>query len=133
MGLFGKIKNILFEDDDEDEVSEMPTYTKEDIVESPKRAEVEVEHTHVVEEPIKTSDNSYFTNVKRDIDLTYDEKDVLGEIPGAREMIPEKKVEEVPVQLPKQEEKKSVFLSFDEEEFERVCEYIESLADSVEE
>lgn len=120
MGLFGNLKKILFEDDDEDEVSAMPTYTKEDVLETPKRAEVEMEPTPVVEEPIKTSDNSHFSNVKRDIDLNYDEKDVLGEIPGAREIIPEKRQEEVPVQVPKKEEKKSVFLSFDEEEFERL-------------
>lgn len=121
MGLFGNLKKILFEDDDEDEeVSAMPTYTKDDIVESPKRIEEEVEVTPIVEEPIKTSDNSHFTNVKRDIDLNYDEKDVLGEIPGAKEVISERRVEETPVQTPKKEEKKSVFLSFDEEEFERL-------------
>lgn len=120
MGLFGNLKKILFEDDDEEEVSAMPTYTKDDIVESPKRMEEEVEATPIVEEPIKTSDNSHFTNVKRDIDLNYDEKDVLGEIPGAKEVIPERRVEETPVQAPKKEEKKSVFLSFDEEEFERL-------------
>ena len=120
MGLFGNLKKILFEDDDEEEVSAMPTYTKDDIVESPKRMEEEVEVTPIVEEPIKTSDNSHFTNVKRDIDLNYDEKDVLGEIPGAKEVIPERRVEETPVQTPKKEEKKSVFLSFDEEEFERL-------------
>lgn len=120
MGLFGNLKKILFEDDDEEEVSAMPTYTKDDIVESPKRMEEEVEATPIVEEPIKTSDNSHFTNVKRDIDLNYDEKDVLGEIPGAKEVIPERRVEETQVQTPKKEEKKSVFLSFDEEEFERL-------------
>ena len=117
MGLFGKIKNILFEDDEEE--TEMPVYTKEEVKETQKRVEIHEEAVPVVEEPIKTSDNSHFRNVKRDIDLNFDEKDVLGEIPGAMENIPsrvEQRVEE-PI---KAEEKKSVFPSFDEAEFERL-------------
>ena len=117
MGLFGKIKNILFEDDEEE--TEMPVYTKEEVKETQKRVEIHEEAVPVVEEPIKTSDNSHFRNVKRDIDLNFDEKDVLGEIPGAMENIPtraEQRVEELaPV-----EEKKSIFPSFDEAEFERL-------------
>ena len=118
MGLFGKIKNILFED--EDEVEEMPVYTKEEIKETTKRVEVE-EPTPVVEEPIKTSDNSYFTNVKRDIDLSYDERDVLGDVTEIKREVVEthREIKEESV-TPKVEEKKSVFLSFDEEEFERL-------------
>lgn len=115
MGIFGNLKKILFEDDDEDEVSSMPTYTKEDIVETSRDVEVEPESTKV-EEPIKTSDNTRFSNVKRDIDF-YDEKDVLGDIPEVANKVVEEKVAEVPV---KKEEKKSVFPSFDEEEFERL-------------
>lgn len=117
MGLFGKIKNILFEDDEE--IDEMPVYTKEEVKEIPRR-EVEVESTPVVEEPIKTSDNSYFKNVKRDIDLNFDEKDVLGEIPGASSEIVEPKEEQVEVSQKPVEEKKSIFPSFDEDEFERL-------------
>lgn len=121
MGLFNNIKKILFEDDDEeDETTEIPTFTKEDVEET----EVKMEPVEVKEEPIKTNDNSYFPNVKRDIDLNFDEKDILGEIPGAAEVISkeEPKVEEVvppAVEEPK-EKKNSVFLSFDEEEFERL-------------
>lgn len=118
MGLFGKIKNILFED--EDEVEEMPVYTKEEVKESTKRVEVE-EPAPVVEEPIKTSDNSYFTNVKRDIDLSYDERDVLGDVTEKkREVVEAPREAKEEVVVPKVEEKKSVFLSFDEEEFERL-------------
>lgn len=118
MGLFGKIKNILFED--EDEVEEMPVYTKEEVKETAKKVEVE-EPTPVVEEPIKTSDNSYFTNVKRDIDLSYDERDVLGDVTETkREVVEVRKEVKEEVVEPKPEEKKSVFLSFDEEEFERL-------------
>lgn len=118
MGLFGKIKNILFEDDDE---VEMPVYTKEEERETVK-VEEEVKPIPVVEEPIKTSDNSRFRNVKRDIDLNFDERDVLGEIPGAMNTVTSHRSEEkienpVPVVEP---EKKSPFLSFDEDEFERL-------------
>lgn len=117
MGFFGKIKNILFEDDDE--VEEMPVYTKEEVKDIPKK-NVEERTISEDEGPIKTSDNSRFRNVKRDIDLSYDEKDVLGEIPGAMDVMETSKKEDV---LPKEEvreEKKSPFLSFDEDEFERL-------------
>ena len=117
MGIFGKIKNILFEDDEE--FDEMPVYTKEEVKEVPRK-EVEVEPAPIVEEPIKTSDNSYFKNVKRDIDLNFDEKDVLGEIPGVSSEIVEPKVEHVEVPQKRVEEKKSIFPSFDEDEFERL-------------
>ena len=120
MGLFGNLKKILFEDDDEEEVSEMPTYTKEDIVDSSKNSDNGVVVEPVVEEPIKTSDRSHFTNVKRDIDLNFDETDVLGEIPGAKDVMNEKKEVDHSVSISKMEEKKSVFPSFDEEEFERL-------------
>ncbi len=117
MGLFGKIKNILFEDDEE-EVEEMPVYTKEDVKENTKKIEEEI--PKVVEEPIKTSDNSRFTNLKRDNDLSFDENDVLGEVAGGEHVVKEniQQVEETPVE-PK-EEKKSIFPSFDEDEFERL-------------
>jgi hypothetical protein len=117
MGIFGNLKKILFEDDDEDELSSMPTYTKEDVVETSKKSEVEKEVV-AVEEPIRTSDDYHFSNVKRDIDFSYDEKDVLCEIPDAVGVVQEEKKVEERVQ-PKPE-KKSVFPSFDEEEFERL-------------
>lgn len=116
MGFFGKIKNILFEDDDE--VEEMPVYTKEEVKETSKK-NVEEKNTSEEVEPIKPSEHYRFSNVKRDIDLNYDEKDVLGEVPGAREAInsENKNVEE---SKPKEEKKSSIFMSFDEEEFERL-------------
>ena len=119
MGLFSKIKNILFEDDEE--VEEMPVYTKEEIKETPRKADVEVKPVPVVEEPIKTSDDSYFKNVKRDIDLNFDENDVLGEIQNVaantnQVVLPK---EETP-EIIRTEEKKQVFPSFDEDEFERL-------------
>lgn len=121
MGLFGKIKNILFEEDDE--VEEMPVYTKDEVKEIPKKMDVDDKPEPIVEEPIKTSPSSRFRNVKRDIDLSFDESDVLGEIPGAGEVMSSKKNDDSYSETPaetKKEEKKSPFLSFDEDEFERL-------------
>ncbi len=119
MGLFSKIKNILFEEDDE--VEEMPVYTKEEVKETTKKTEVEDKPNSVIEEPITTSSNSRFRNVKRDIDLSFDESDVLGEIPGAKDLMSSTQVEEKKeIVEPVKEEKKSPFLSFDEDEFERL-------------
>ena len=121
MGLWGNFKKILFEDDEE-ELQEMPVYSdKEEVKETPVETVVP-EVKPEVEEPIKMDESSRFSNVKRDIDLSFDESDVLDDIIANREV---KKVE--PVKQPvletpvvKQEEKKSVFLSFDEDEFDRL-------------
>lgn len=121
MGLFGKIKNILFEEDDE--VEEMPVYTKEEVKDIPKK-DVEEKPIPDIEEPIKATTNSRFRNVKRDIDLSYDESDVLGEIPGAKDVV--KNDEYFEPEVKKQEEKKSPFLSFDADEFERLNSRINS-------
>ena len=117
MGLFSRIKTILFEDDD---VEDMPVYTSEDVKEP--EPEPVVEPVVQQEEVVKVDDNSRFKNVKRDIDLNFDD-DVLGEVPGALEV-----KEEVPpvqqpvlVEEPKVEEPKGFTLpSFDEDEFERI-------------
>ena len=122
MGLWGNFKKILFEDDEEEELQEMPVYSdKEEVKETPVETVVP-EVKPEVEEPIKMDESSHFSNVKRDIDLSFDESDVLDDIIANREV---KKVE--PVKQPvletpvvKQEEKKSVFLSFDEDEFDRL-------------
>lgn len=115
MGIFGKIKNILFED----EVEEMPVYTKEETKENSRDIDVDTKKDSVVDEPISTSKSSHFSNVKRDIDLNFDEKDVLGEVAGASEIVQEKR-EEVPVTPPPVRTERSPFLSFDEDEFERL-------------
>lgn len=117
MGIFSKIKNILFED--EDEVEEMPVYTKEEAKESSRDVDVDTKKDSVADEPITTSKSSHFSNVKRDIDLNFDEKDVLGEVSGAGEIVQEKR-EETPVTPPPVRTEKSPFLSFDEDEFERL-------------
>ncbi len=121
MGLFGKIKNILFEDDEDEELQEMPVYTdKEEVKEAPVETVVP-EVQPVVEEPIKMSENSRFSNVKRDID-SFDESDVLSDIVAPREVREPETVKQPVLETPvvKQEEKKSVFLSFDEDEFDRL-------------
>ncbi len=118
MGLFGKIKNILFEDDDE--VGEMPVYTKEDV----KEVQKEEPEDRVEEDvkPINTSNEKHFNNVKRDIDMQFDDNDVIGEVEGAEEVV-QVQSENEEVEAPR-EEKKSPFLSFDEDEFERLNSYV---------
>ena len=115
MGFFGNIKKILFEDDEE-EVNSMPVYSDKDEIKEDhvdKKEVVDVEP--MVEEPIKIDDDSHFTNIKRDVGFSFDEKDLLDEIPEAKN---DKKLDfEMPA---KKEEKNSVFLPFDEDEFDRL-------------
>lgn len=119
MGLFNKLKNILFEDD---EVEEMPVYTKkneeEKVVPKASKSQVEVHEEIKKEVEIKPVENTRFRGIKRDIDVSYD--DVLEEVPSAPVGVrtPEK------MEIPKEVEKKSPFLSFDEEEFERLNSHI---------
>ena len=126
MGLFDNIKKILFEDDEEEETTKsMPVYTdKEEVKEEPKTPEVVKvpEVQPVVEEPIKMNESFNFSNVKRDIDLPFDEKDVLDDIVSNKEIVKKPEVVKQPVlETPVvREEKKSVFLSFDEDEFDRL-------------
>jgi hypothetical protein len=121
MGLFGKLKNILFEDDDE--VEEMPVYTKEEVAEDTQ--EIKIEPTVTTEQTVEpvAVEPTRFTNVKRDIDIDFADDDVIGEVPGAFEdkpQIPAVTEEPKPVVPEVKEEKKSVFLDFDEDEFERL-------------
>lgn len=124
MGLFGKIKNILFEDDDE--VGEMPVYTKEDVKEVQKAIEEENIQAPFDPNPINSTNDAHFNNVKRDIDMQFDDNDVIGEVEGAKEVIQShSEPEETPFEPVKpKEEKKSPFLSFDEDEFERLNSYV---------
>ncbi len=121
MGLFGKLKNILFEDDDE--VEDMPVYTKEEVAEDTQ--EIKIEPTVTTEQTVEpvAVEPTRFTNVKRDIDIDFADDDVIGEVPGAFEdkpQIPAVTEEPKPVVPEVKEEKKSVFLDFDEDEFERL-------------
>ena len=118
MGFFGNIKKILFEDDEE-EINSMPVYSdKEEIKENhvDKKEVVNVEP--MVEEPVKVNEDSRFTNIKRDVGdvgFSFDDNDLLDEIP---EVKTDKNMDfEMPV---KKEEKKSVFMPFDEDEFDRL-------------
>lgn len=125
MGFFDKIKNILFEDDENDTI---PVFSKEDV----EATEEVVEEKKEEFEPINTEGTTRFKNVKRDIDFSFDEEDELFEevksnteeikIPEVQE---EEKKEEPVVEQPKAvepkpEPKKDVFISFDEAEFERL-------------
>lgn len=116
MSVWGKIKNILFEDDEE-VVEEMPVYTKEDVEE--KKEIVEKKEPVVEEKPIEVSEHPTFNNVKRDVYMPF-EDDVLEEIPTVEDKMAMPKVVEEPKPVESKEEKKSPFLSFDEDEFERL-------------
>lgn len=122
MGLWGNFKKILFEDDEDEELQEMPVYSDKEEVKEPPVENVVPEVQPVVEEPIKMNESSHFTNVKRDIDLSFDESDVLDDIIAAKEVKPVEPIKQPVLETPvvKQEEKKSVFLSFDEDEFDRL-------------
>ena len=122
MGLWGNFKKILFEDDEDEELQEMPVYSDKEEVKEPPVENVVPEVQPVVEEPIKMNESSHFTNVKRDIDLSFDESDVLDDIIAAKEVKPVEPVKQpvLETSVVKQEEKKSVFLSFDEDEFDRL-------------
>lgn len=122
MGLFDKIKSVLFEDDEDEELQEMPVYTEKEEVKEVQPETVVPEVQPVVEEPIKMDESSHFTNVKRDIDMSFDESDVLDDIVGTRGVKQEEVAKQPALEMPvvKQEEKKSVFLSFDEDEFDRL-------------
>lgn len=123
MGILNKIKNILFEDDEEEIEESMPVFTKEEKKEVKRETRTaEPEVTKIEEDPIKVTNGSRFKNIKRDdIDLGFDEKDVLDEVTNVfSESKVQQKSEEVVVSKPKVEEKKSPFLSFDEDEFDRL-------------
>jgi len=124
MGLFDKIKNILFADDEEE--VEIPVYSKEEV--NTKEIKKEEKKKFVDEkvelEPIQSEETSRFKNIKRDFDFSFDDEKELDEIVSAPVLEQDEVKVEEPVQEevvePKRSEKKDVFLSFDEEEFERL-------------
>ena len=117
MGLFDKIKSILFEDD---EIDEIPVYSKEDVVsKESKKEEVKEEKEEIIFE--ENDNSSRFKNMKRDFDFSFDEDEVLDEIKPISSSVEE--IDKTDVIVKKDEEKaekKDVFLSFDEDEFERL-------------
>ena len=114
MGLFGKLKDILFEEEDEDEM--MPVYTDDDVKEEPKKEEKASHHDEVETKPV---DGNRFKNVKRDIDLSFDEKDVYDELPSVTKSGETRVVPSVADVKPR-EDSRTVFQSFDEDEFDRI-------------
>lgn len=125
MGFFDKIKNILFEDDENDTI---PVFSKEDV----ESTEEVVEEKKEELEPINTEGTARFRNIKRDIDFSLDDEDELFEevksnteeikIPEEVEEVKKEEpvLEQLKVVEPKSEPKKDVFISFDEDEFERL-------------
>jgi len=112
MGLFSKIKDILFEDDGEEATAEnMPVFTNED--NKVEKKEDSFETTSFVDdddEPLRVATGSRFKNDKRDIELG----DV--ELDGNNEVVPKEKEEESITKL----EDSSPILPFDEDEFDRM-------------
>ena len=101
MGFFGKIKNILFEDDPEDE---MPVYTKDEIRDKDIKKENIKEEVNK-EEEISTVSES---RIKRDYEI--DEE--LVEVDDDLVEIPDD-TSEIPIV---REQRKSPFVNFDEDE-----------------
>lgn len=141
MGLFDKIKNILFEEDEFDEtMSDIPVYKKKEIKEEKIVASEQHDKEPVVQEELTpVIDNSRFRNVKRDIDLSFEDeeeapkvnvevqqtRDIMSELKRGAEVQREERRQAQPVFVPREEEKplpqrRSVFQSFDVEEFERL-------------
>ncbi len=98
MGIFNKIKNVLFTE--EEETTEIPLIQKEEVV--PVKEEIREE---------KEEETSRFNNFKLDEDLTSHNE--------VKEPVVEEKKEEVRVHPHHQE--RSPFQSFDEEEFDRIA------------
>ena len=117
MGLFDKIKSILFEDD---EIDEIPVYSKEDVVsKESKKEEVKIEKEDITFE--ENDNSSRFKNMKREFDFDFGEDEVLDEIKPINSSVEEvDKTENTEIKKEEKTEKKDVFLSFDEDEFERL-------------
>ena len=118
MKLFEKLRNLL--SDEEDDVEQMPVFSKN---ESNKKEEVKEEQPIDKKEvEVKQIIPTRFKNEDTFNEKQYEEDDILSEI-SSREIKDfdsfEPTVEEDPV-----EEKKSPFLTFDEDEFERLNAHI---------
>lgn len=111
MGLFSKIKDILFEDDGE---SEIPVYTKEDTVKKESVQELVKHPTPSVEVPSEPSEVRF--KAPR-AEMEYN--DILDEVVKKEVEVPKPTI---PPEVEKQPS--SPFLSFDEEEFERLNSHI---------
>lgn len=118
MGLFGKIKDILFEDDgDEATTDDMPVFTNDNNSTNREVTFEAVTFDDEEDEPLKVATGSRFKNDKRDLDFD-DNDDLFEEVPKEEEEVPEeKKEEELPVS---KLEDSSPILPFDEDEFDRM-------------
>lgn len=115
MGLFSKIKGILFEDDEDGEI---PVYTKEDTSKKEKIEEqVKVQATPNVEVHSEPSEVR-FRPPRAEMEY---KDDILDEVAKKDDFEMPKPAKEPDVV---KEEKPSPFLSFDEEEFERLNSHV---------
>ena len=117
MGLFGKIKDILFEDDGEEATTEdMPVFTKDNNSTNDDVTFETVTFDDEEEEPLKVTTGSRFKNDKRDLELD-DDEDLFEEVKNGEVKEEPKKEEELPVS---KLEDSSPILPFDEDEFDRM-------------
>lgn len=127
MGLFDKIKNILFED--EEDTKEMPIYNKDSIKREEPKVRKEVKQTpknenkapvpirvHIPDTEENIKEPSRFRDIKKEIDI---------EAIATKENFPSTRMSqyetrEIPTLETPAPPQRSVFQSFDEEEFERI-------------
>ncbi len=116
MGLFSKIKDILFEDEGEEASTDsMPVFTKEDSVANKDSEKETISFDDDEDEPLRVTTGSRFRNDKRDLDL--DDTDLFSD----EDKSEKKDVEEENIELPMAKmEDSSPILPFDEDEFDRL-------------
>ena len=113
MKLLDNIKKILFEEDPDD-VTLPPDYSKE--TNDLGQEKVEIKEREVDNDvPITRVNEESRVRINRDLEATFDDKDILEEV----NRVENKPVEEVKEVVQPKEEKKTIFQSFDEKEFER--------------
>ena len=117
MKLLDNIKKILFEEDPEEPVLP-PDYSQEEMNNQEEKVEFEKQE-EVVEPPVvKINEESKF-KINRDLEATFDDKDILDDIAKVDNTTKIVGEEKPKVERTEKVERDSIFQSFDEQEFER--------------
>ena len=117
MKLLDNIKKILFEEDPEEPVLP-PDYSQEEVNNQEEKVEFEKQE-EVVEPPVvKINEESKF-KINRDLEATFDDKDILDDIAKVDNTTKIVGEEKPKVERTEKVERDSIFQSFDEQEFER--------------
>jgi len=115
--LLDNIKKILFEEDPEEPVLP-PDYSQEEMNNQEEKVEFEKQE-EVVEPPVvKINEESKF-KINRDLEATFDDKDILDDIAKVDNTTKIVGEEKPKVERTEKVERDSIFQSFDEQEFER--------------